>query len=156
MCLFANVRHQPTGTSMNSNLINETPSPSSPEALYPLAIAVERATGQRPHPSTLHRWRLRGIAGVRLETVRVGGRRLCSVEAVRRFVDRVTLARDVASSKAAPPKSCNSAIERNPVIQIMIVHNFRSGNPGKFDLVKLLGKLLGFILSWISGWRFRP
>jgi len=64
------------------------------EKLLSLPAAVEQATGQRPHPSTLHRWRLRGIKGVRLETVRCGGRRLCSVESVRRFLDGVTEATD--------------------------------------------------------------
>lgn len=62
----------------------------TPEKLFPLAKAVEKATGQRPHPSTLHRWRLRGIQGVRLETVRLGGRRYCSVEAVHRFRNKLT------------------------------------------------------------------
>jgi len=62
------------------------------EKLFPLAKAVERATGQRPHPSTLYRWRNSGIAGVRLETHRVGGRRMCTLESVRRFLDAVTAA----------------------------------------------------------------
>ena len=64
------------------------------EKLFPVSSAVEQETGQRPHPSTLHRWRLRGIAGVKLETVRCGGRRLCSVESVQRFLDGVTAAAD--------------------------------------------------------------
>jgi len=67
---------------------------SNDEKLLSLPAAVEAATGQRPHPSTLHRWRLRGIAGVHLETVRCGGKRLCSVEAVRRFLSAVTAATD--------------------------------------------------------------
>ena len=64
------------------------------EKLYPLPEAYERATGFRPHPSTCHRHRLRGIQGVRLETARQGGRRLCSVESVLRFNERVTAAAD--------------------------------------------------------------
>jgi len=67
---------------------------SSDEKLLPLPAAVKAATGQRPHPSTLHRWRLRGIAGVRLTTVRCGGKRLCSIESVRRFLEEVTAATD--------------------------------------------------------------
>ncbi len=67
---------------------------SNEEKLLPLSAAVESATGQRPHPSTLHRWRLRGIKGVRLETIRCGGKRLCSIEAVRRFLESVTEAAD--------------------------------------------------------------
>jgi len=64
------------------------------EKLFSLPAAVEAATGQRPHLSTLHRWRLRGIQGVRLETIRCGGKRLCSVESVRRFLESVTAAAD--------------------------------------------------------------
>lgn len=41
--------------------------------------------GRRIHPSTLWRWSSRGIRGIRLETIRLGGRILCSVEAVTRF-----------------------------------------------------------------------
>lgn len=65
-----------------------------PEKLFPIATAVEKVTGQRHHPSTYHRWRLRGIAGVRLETKKCGGRRMCSLEAVERFLDAVTTASD--------------------------------------------------------------
>jgi hypothetical protein len=36
--------------------------------------------------ATLHRWRLRGVRGVTLETLVVGGARFTSVEAIARFV----------------------------------------------------------------------
>jgi hypothetical protein len=64
------------------------------EKLYPLPVAYEKATGVRPHLSTCHRHRIRGINGVRLTTVKLGGRRLCSAEAVRRFLAAVTEATD--------------------------------------------------------------
>ena len=64
------------------------------EKLFPLPDAYERETGIRPHPSTCHRHRLTGCHGVRLITVRCGGKRLTSVEAVRRFNEAVTLAAD--------------------------------------------------------------
>ena len=70
------------------------------EKLLPLVAAVEEATGQRLHPSTCHRWRISGIAGVRLETQKCGGKRVTSVEAVHRFNDEVTFAADGES--AAP------------------------------------------------------
>ncbi len=85
---------------------------SDEEKLLSLPAAVEAATGQRPHPSTLHRWRLRGIAGVRLETVRCGGKRLCSVEAVRRFLADVTAATDGASTPARTSRQRQAAIDR--------------------------------------------
>jgi hypothetical protein len=66
----------------------------SGEKLYPVPTAVEKATGQRPHPTTTHRWRLRGINNVRLKTVKYGGRRMASVESVVRFLEAVTQATD--------------------------------------------------------------
>jgi Protein of unknown function (DUF1580) len=80
------------------------------EALFPVPAAVERATGQRPHPSSCHRWRLRGIRGVRLETLRLAGRRVTSVEAVRRFIDAITRATD-GDVLAPSPSRTNRAAE---------------------------------------------
>jgi Protein of unknown function (DUF1580) len=54
------------------------------ESLIRLAQAAQELPG-RPHLSTVVRWSLRGIKGVRLETVVVGGRRFTSREAIRRF-----------------------------------------------------------------------
>ena len=50
--------------------------------------------GRRVHPSTLHRWRLRGTRGVKLETLLVGGTRYTSVEALNRFFAATTAAAD--------------------------------------------------------------
>jgi hypothetical protein len=46
--------------------------------------------GKKLHVSTLYRWVQRGVRGVRLETVLIGGSRLTSVEAIERFVDRLS------------------------------------------------------------------
>ena len=43
----------------------------------------------RPHITTLMRWALRGVKGVRLETVKVDGRRFTSLEAIQRFLARL-------------------------------------------------------------------
>jgi len=84
------------------------------EKLLSLPAAVEEATGQRPHPSTLHRWRILGIKGVKLVTLRCGGRRLCSVESVRRFLDGVTEATDgpQPSTQARTSRQRQAAIDR--------------------------------------------
>jgi hypothetical protein len=50
---------------------------------------VTRIVPGNPHVATLHRWRLRGVKGVKLETVLVGGRRFTSVEALARFTERL-------------------------------------------------------------------
>lgn len=56
------------------------------EELLPLAEAFEKATGRRPSAASIARWRLRGIRGTRLESVRLGGRWLSSTCAVHRFI----------------------------------------------------------------------
>jgi len=62
------------------------------ERLYPLADAVEKATGNRPHLSTVLRWCLHGAQGIVLESAMLGGRRLTSVESVGRFLEARTRA----------------------------------------------------------------
>lgn len=47
---------------------------------------------QRPHCSTLQRWRKRGIRGVKLEAALIGGRWFTSRQALRRFVRNATVA----------------------------------------------------------------
>jgi len=44
----------------------------------------------RPHISTVIRWSSKGIRGGHLETVLIGGRRFTSVEAIARFIDRLS------------------------------------------------------------------
>lgn len=48
-------------------------------------------TGKPVHVATLHRWASAGgLSGIRLETVKVGGVRYTSAEALERFVERCT------------------------------------------------------------------
>ncbi|HEX5105013.1 MAG TPA: DUF1580 domain-containing protein [Pirellulaceae bacterium] len=49
-----------------------------------------------PSPATLHRWRLRGLRGVRLETFLRGGRRFTTRDAVENFFERITAIADRA------------------------------------------------------------
>jgi uncharacterized protein DUF1580 len=53
------------------------------------------------HVSTLHRWRLRGIRGIRLETCLIGGIRYTSHEALARFVTATTAAADGIAATAS-------------------------------------------------------
>lgn len=46
-----------------------------------------RRRGKKPHVATLYRWSKRGISGVRLETIQIGGTRCTSSEAMQRFFD---------------------------------------------------------------------
>src|SRR5262245_28338744 len=62
------------------------------EELISLADAAKSLPG-RPSITTIWRWRSRGIAGVRLETICVGGRTYTSREALASFLERVTAAK---------------------------------------------------------------
>ena len=57
----------------------------STETLIPWQQVAKYVPGQ-PHVSTLHRWRLRGVRGIRLETLLIGGKRFSSREAITRFI----------------------------------------------------------------------
>lgn len=63
------------------------------EKVLTMAQAAHSLPG---HPSicTLWRWRLRGVRGVKLETLAIGGRRYTSAEALERFIERTTAAAD--------------------------------------------------------------
>lgn len=56
------------------------------------ATQATREVPGRPHVSTVWRWINRGVRGVKLETVMVGGRRFTSREAIARFNERITAA----------------------------------------------------------------
>jgi hypothetical protein len=45
-----------------------------------------------PHVSTVWRWHLRGIRGVHLETILIGGQRYTSAEALQLFIEQTTAA----------------------------------------------------------------
>jgi hypothetical protein len=82
------------------------------ERTFPLAQAARRFVSPRGqkclHPSTAHRWRYPGIAGVRLECLKVGGVWHTSEAALQRFFERLTAA------QAAPPPEDSARREDNP------------------------------------------
>ena len=73
----------------------------SSEDLLSFAEATRRLPG-RPNISTLHRWRLHGVRGIKLESVLIGGRRYTSIEALERFSMRMT---SVAERKPIPSRT---------------------------------------------------
>lgn len=68
------------------NLAAETP--------ITLAEAARTLLGGPVHVSTIHRWRLKGVRGVRLETFLRGGVRQTTREAIERFFAATTAAAD--------------------------------------------------------------
>ncbi|MBA4106830.1 MAG: hypothetical protein C0485_13840 [Pirellula sp.] len=71
------------------------------ESLLTLQAAARWLPG-RPHISTLHRWRMRGVRGVKLETCLIGGTRYTSKEALQDFVDAI----DVHESPIIASQTC--------------------------------------------------
>ena len=63
------------------------------ENVMPLSEAARTLPG-RPAVSSVWRWCQKGIAGVRLESLVVGGRRCVSTESLQRFAERVTAAKE--------------------------------------------------------------
>ena len=61
-----------------------------------------RRMGQKPHIATLYRWSTRGVRGVVLETVQVGGTRCTSVEALQRFIESLSI--QTPTGQAGPPR----------------------------------------------------
>lgn len=82
------------------------------EQLFPLPNAIEKATGIRPSISTAHRWRL--CTRNPLPTVKLGGRRLTSVEAVKRWVAVANKAnqQEVRSPNSIANQKSSKDIER--------------------------------------------
>lgn len=60
------------------------------ELIWGLKEAAENFPGGAVSYETVRRWATSGIRGVKLEAVRVGGRRKTSREACQRFIERLT------------------------------------------------------------------
>ncbi len=66
--------------------------------------------GRKIHVSTLYRWISRGVSGVHLESLKLGGTLLTSREALQRFAVRLT-AQGPASRAEAKPEIIQPAVE---------------------------------------------
>jgi Protein of unknown function (DUF1580) len=64
--------------------------------------------GKPVHQVTLSLWYRRGIRGVKLETIMIGGRRATSIEALNRFYQAVSQARSSHPSHQPPAKAAPS------------------------------------------------
>ncbi len=66
-------------------------SANGPEELLPDALSLAQASRLlpgRPHPSTLWRWRKKGVRGIKLKTVQIGGRVWVTRSAIADFAVR--------------------------------------------------------------------
>jgi len=82
------------------------------EKLILFAESGQQFPGRSPSIPTLHRWRLRGVRGVKLETLKVGGRRFTSIEAIARFVEALNEPQSSEPSITAAERQARSAAAR--------------------------------------------
>jgi hypothetical protein len=79
-------------------------------SLSQAARRLPRLRAGRPvHPSTLWRWALTGLRGVRLETTMVGGVRVTSAAALRRFFAAVA-AQSIGEAAADQPAEVSGRV----------------------------------------------
>lgn len=68
--------------------------------------------GKRAHLATVYRWVQHGHKGVKLETLRLPGSTMTSVEAVQRFLERMTAAREGAPIPMRTTRQREAAMNR--------------------------------------------
>jgi hypothetical protein len=83
-----------------------------------LDILPRRREGKRPNASTLWRWALHGIKGIRLETVMAGGVRVTSAEAIQRFFDRLTEQAEAGRPSVLSPLPNRLTVTRRKQIEM--------------------------------------
>ena len=76
------------------------------------ARSLPGRSGRGVHVSTIWRWSQRGIRGVRLETILVGGTRHTSREALQRFFTATTAAADGTPPATRTPHQRRQAAQR--------------------------------------------
>lgn len=79
--------------------------------LIPFTEAPKLLPGN-PHISTLHRWRVRGVGGVKLPTVMCGGRRCVARSAIFEFINATTAARDKSAGVTTPSRARSRELKR--------------------------------------------
>ena len=84
----------------------------SAETPITLADAARTLPGGAVHVSTIHRWRMKGCRGVRLETFLRGGIRYTTNEAVARFFAATTAAADGDAPSVRTPRQREREIEQ--------------------------------------------
>lgn len=80
--------------------------------LGPAARLFPPIRGNRPvAPNTLLRWHVRGIRGVHLEMIYVGGYRVTSKQAIQRFIQALN-SNQAEATKHKQPESRRQAVEQ--------------------------------------------
>lgn len=75
----------------------------SRDKLVPLS-QIARSLPKKPSPACLWRWHAKGVRGIRLETVVVGGRRYTTERSWSKFVQATTAAAEQADDTECPER----------------------------------------------------
>jgi len=86
------------------------------EQVFPLAKGREFVPGGPVNLSPLYRWAFKGVRGVRLETICIGGARRTSREALERFFQATTKAADAMLATPAGPAEKRQAKVRQAAV----------------------------------------
>lgn len=82
------------------------------DEIFTLTAAAKRLPrlrkGRPVHPSTIWRWALTGIRGIRLETMMIGGVRVTSANALRQFIHALS-ERKLGPTGQSPAKKSSGA-----------------------------------------------
>jgi hypothetical protein len=70
--------------------------------LIPFARVPDHIPGGRVNPATLHRWRTRGVAGVKLDVEFIGGRVFVARSELPRFFEAIKAARSAKQARSEP------------------------------------------------------
>lgn len=81
------------------------------EQMLTITSAARELPG-KPHVSTVWRWINRGVRGVTLDTILVGGIRYTSREALQRFCECITAAADGKPAPVRTSRQRQAAIDR--------------------------------------------
>ena len=86
------------------------------EQLVPIRQVPQRlpphSNGKTVHVSAVYRWIQRGVRGVQLEAIRIGGTTYTSAEALQRFADQLTGRTKPVPPELTPPVSRRRQIDR--------------------------------------------
>lgn len=91
--------------------------------LQALAKLVPGNCGRSVHYETLRRWARQGVQGVKLESKKLGGKRVSSLEAVDRFMEQLT-AREVAAEESVAFAPRMSAAEQAIQDRCLDIRNY--------------------------------
>ena len=89
------------------------------EQIFPLVTTGDHLPGgraNRVNRSTPYRWVFKGVRGVKLETICIGGTRWTSREALERFFQATTKAADAMLSTPASPAESKPAQARQAAV----------------------------------------